>query len=411
MSKTLRFGVLTALFSASTILAGAQTDRFAYAVTDATKEGFNWSVLRKIDLATGEYSAVLFNGVDATQPVYDAVTKKAVAQTPDARWGTALQAPFSTGVAAAAYDPTHDRIYFTPMFIDQLRYIDLKTMKVYYVTNKAFTGLGNMHNDEGKCITRMVITPDGDGYAISNDGKTFIKFTTGKNTQVTLLGSLVDDPANSGISVHNRCSSFGGDMIADNEGNLYVISARNHVFKVSTETKVATHLGAIQGLPGTFTTNGAVVNADGNLVLCSAVDGTGSFVVSPKDWSAQVFSKGTFHSSDLANSNYLATRKNPNAIETITGVKANLSDNIRVYPNPVTNNLFTMQFTKVPAGDYTLVLTDANGKSVQRRRVSVTMDNQIQQVSLPAANSKGFYLVQLLDNRAKAVYEQKILVQ
>jgi hypothetical protein len=410
MNKNLRFGVLAALFAGSTILAEAQ-ERFAYAITDATKEGFNWSMLRKIDLNTGEYSAVLFNGLEASTTAYDAATKKPLTLAPDARYGNALNIPFSTGVAAAAYDPTHDRIYFTPMFIDQLRYIDLKTMRVYYVTGASFTGKGNMHNVEGNCITRMVITPDGTGYAISNDANTFIQFSTGKDPKITQLGSLVDDPANSGISVHNRCSSFGGDMISDNDGNLFVVTARNHVFRVSVESKVATHLGAIQGLPAAFTTNGAVVNADGNLVVCSAVDGSGSYTVSPKDWSAQLFAKGSFHSADLANSNYLATRRNPNTIDLIRQPAANLNDKIRVYPNPVTNNLFTLQFTQVPAGDYTLQLTDVNGKTIQQRRIAVTLDSQVQQVSLSKANSRGFYLVRLLDNSGKGVFEQKILVQ
>jgi hypothetical protein len=392
-------------------MAHAQNERFAYAITDATKEGFNWSVLRKIDLNTGEFGPVLFNGLESSTAIFDASSKKQLNLQPDARYGNSLNIPFSTGVAAAAYDPQHDRIWFTPMFIDQLRYIDLKTMKVYYVSDKAFTGLGSMHNNEGKCITRMVITPDGTGYAISNDGNTFLRFTTGKKTEVTNLGALVDDPTNGTVSVHNRCSSFGGDMIADNEGNLFMISARNMVFKVSTENRVATLVATIQGLPGSFTTNGAVVNADGNLVVTSAIDGSGTYVVSPKDWSAQVLKNGAFHSSDLANSNYLATRRNPSVIETISGVKANLSDNIQVYPNPVTRNRFSMQFTKVPSGDYTLQLTDVHGKTIQNRRVSVSMDNQVQEVGLAQTNARGFYLVRLVDNTGKSVYEQKILVQ
>ncbi|GAB4093767.1 T9SS type A sorting domain-containing protein [Flaviaesturariibacter terrae] len=411
MNKNLRTGVFAAILAGSFFSASAQSERFAYAITDATKEGFNWSVLRKIDLNTGEYSPVLFNGVDASAPVFDAVSKKQLSLSPDSRFGNTLNIPFSTGVAAAAYDPTHDRLYFTPMFIDQLRYIDLKTMKVYYVADKAFTGLGNMHNQEGKCITRMVITPDGTGYAISNDGNTLIRFTTGKNTQVTVLGALVDDPANGTVSVHNRCSSFGGDMIADNEGNLFVISARNYIFRVSPENRVATLVGSIQGLPASFTTNGAVVNDEGNLVVCSAVDGSGSYVVNPKDWSAQLLKGGSFHSSDLANSNYLATRKNPNTIDLINKPVSNYNDRIQVYPNPVTNNVFTMQFTKVPAGDYSLQVTDANGKTIQTRRITVTMDSQVQQVALGRVSGKGFYLVRLLDNTGKGVYEQKILVQ
>src|SRR5678810_988115 len=114
----------------------AQNDRFAFAITDLQSTGSGWNALRKLDLKSGEFTTVLLNGSDATMP---------------------------------AYDEKNNRLYFTPMFIDQLRYIDLKTMKVYYVTDQAFTKLGSMHNDEAKVISRMVINPDGTGYAISND--------------------------------------------------------------------------------------------------------------------------------------------------------------------------------------------------------------------------------------------------
>lgn len=52
--------------------------------------------------------------------------KKEIKLQTDARWGDLLQAPFATGVAAAAFDKKHNRLYYTPMFVDQLRYIDLR---------------------------------------------------------------------------------------------------------------------------------------------------------------------------------------------------------------------------------------------------------------------------------------------
>ncbi|HYH16105.1 MAG TPA: hypothetical protein VD794_12835, partial [Flavisolibacter sp.] len=211
MRRTLPLFLLsTLLFSANSIYA--QNDRFAYAVTDVGDKGSGWNALRRLDLRTGQYSDLLFNGTDEKAVAYDATTRQKVEPKVDARYGTMLNAPFSTGVAAAAYDRKHNRLYFTPMFIDQLRYIDLKTMKVYYVTDQALSNAGDLQTGDGKCITRMVIAPDGYGYAISNNGEIFIRFTTnGKKTQIEQLGKLVDDPANNGISIHNRCSSFGGD--------------------------------------------------------------------------------------------------------------------------------------------------------------------------------------------------------
>jgi len=412
MGRILRFAFFPTLLLSAAVVQ-AQNDRFAYAITDVTAEGSGWNALRKLNLQTGEYSTVLLNGTDAKTAVYNAATKKEIIQTEDARYGNMLQAPFSTGVAAAAYDKRTNRLYFTPMFIDQLRYVDLKTMKVYYVTDAAFSGSGNMHNDEGKCITRMVIAPDGTGYALSNDGNTFVQFTTGKKHTIKQLGALVDDPSNNGISVHNRCSSFGGDMIADDKGNLIILSARNHAFTVNVETKVAKHLGAINGLPANFTVNGAVVDGDGNLLVSSAMSSKAYYVVNPKSWDASIYSAGSvFRASDLANSNFLATgAKANNTIEAITVKNAPYNNLIQVYPNPVTTNNFTLQFAKVPVGDYTVELMDVMGRRVYQKQVTVGNEYVTQPISLTGANTKGVYLVKVSDKAKKSVFEQKLLIQ
>lgn len=418
--KNMRKPLPYALFSAALLLAGsanvhAQTDRFAYAITDLTREGSSWNALRKLDLQTGQYSDVLLNGTDTKLAVYDASTKKGLALQPDAKWGTLLQTPFSTGVAAAAFDKRHNRLYFTPMFADQLRYIDLKTMKVYYVTGQPLTGLGDMHNDEAKIITRMVIAPDGSGYAINNDGTSFVKFSTGKKPKIEQLGSLVDDPANNGISVHNRCSSFGGDMIADDAGNFYIISARNNVFKVNVENKVATHLGAIKNLPANFTVNGAVVDGDGALLVSSAVDGKSYYSVNVKDWTATPFegAASIFRSSDLANSNFLSTSpKNKTTEIAVTArPEEKFSKLIAVYPNPVTTSHISVQFNKVPQGDYVVELLDVLGRSVTARKLTINNETQVQPLSISKGSAKGVYMVKVYDINNQSVFTQKVVVQ
>ena len=415
MRRALPSAILSAAFSlVTTATLHAQNDRFAYAITDLTKDGAGWNVLRKLDLQTGQYSDVLLNGADPKLTVYDALSKKQLILQPDARYGKLLQTPFSTGVAAAAYDKTHNRLYFTPMFADQLRYVDLKTMKVFYITGQSFTGAGDMHNDEAKIITRMVIAPDGYGYAINNDGTSFIRFSTGKKPKIEQLGTLVDDPANNGISIHNRCSSFGGDMIADNEGNFYILSARNIVFKVNVESKVATYLGSIKNLPTNFTVNGAVVDGDGNLLVSSAIDSKSYFVVNPKDWTAVAYSgaPSVFRSSDLANSNFLSTaRKNNTEITTIPRAEEKFSKLIAVYPNPVTTNRISVQFNKVPQGDYTVELTDVIGRSVMQRRITINNEVQVQPLSLSEGSAKGVYMVKVYDAGKQSVFTQKVVVQ
>lgn len=415
MRRALPLALLAAGFTLASTFTYAQNDHFAYAITDLTKEGAGWNALRKIDLQTGQYSNVLLNGIEQNTAVYDAVSKKQLTLQADARYGTALQTPFSSGVAAAAYDKKHNRLYFTPMFIDQLRYIDLRTMKVYYVTDQPFTKKGNMHNDEGKIITRMVIAPDGNGYAISNDAQTFIRFTTGRTTKIEQLGLLVDDPANGSISVDNRCSSWGGDMISDDKGTLYILTARNSVFKVNTENKVATYLGNIKGLAPTFTVNGAVVDGDGKLLVSSAVDATSYFTVDPQNWTATAYTLpgGMYRSSDLANSNYLSTTKRPTTTEitTISRPEEKFSKQITVYPNPVTENRVVLQFHKVANGEYTIELNDVLGRSVKQQKITINAEDQTQVLTINKGDARGIYLVKVLDNSKQSVFTQKVVVQ
>jgi hypothetical protein len=315
-----------------------------------------------------------------------------------------------------AYDKKNNRLYFTPMFIDQLRYVDLKTMKVYYVTDQSFSKLGSMHNDEGKIITRMTINPDGTGYAVSNDANTFIKFTTGKKLQITQIGSLVDDPSNGGVSIHNRCSSWGGDMIADDEGNLYILSSRNSVYKIDVETKAAKLLGYIQGLPQDFTTNGAVVTAEGKILVSSAVNGNGYFLVDPKDWKATLYESknGIFRSSDLANSNYLQTKpKNNTPSEIVTRKAPDLvtPSKVSIYPNPVTNNQFTLQFGKIAAGNYNVELTNVMGQVIMQKTVNVQAEDQVETISIKSTVARGVYLVKVVGADKVSILNQKLVVQ
>ncbi|MBD0377363.1 MAG: hypothetical protein ICV51_17260, partial [Flavisolibacter sp.] len=114
-------GMLPSLLAATTLIlltttVNAQKDRFAYAITDLTKDGSGWNALRKLDLQTGEYSTLLLNGADQKAAAYDPLTKKQLALQPDAKWGSLMQTPFGTGVAAAAYDKKHNRLYYTPMY-------------------------------------------------------------------------------------------------------------------------------------------------------------------------------------------------------------------------------------------------------------------------------------------------------
>ena len=402
----------------TSLVSAQQADRFAYSTTDIQGQNGNWSFLRKLNLQTGEYSEILLNGNDISYLAYDATTKKQfTAPLNDVHYGNAINAAFGTGVAAIAYDKNNNRLYYTPMFIDQLRYVDLKSMKVYYLADQGFTGKPQKSSDQGNIVTRMVIAADGNGYAMTNDGMQLIRFTTGKKLQITDMGALVDDPSNKNISVHNSCSSFGGDMIADDDGNLYVFTARNNVYKVNIESRVATYLGPVSGLPGGFTINGAVVNEKNQVIVGSAMESASYFVVDTKTLAATPFTIiGTvWHSSDLANSNLLASGNKSKAATAdliSRNMPANTGDGrINIYPNPITNNQFTIQFNDFEPGNYTVQITDVTGRQLMQQVVNVGGDNQSQTIRLSSSAARGVYLVKVSDPASKAVFSTKIVVQ
>lgn len=407
--------LLSLLTISSLAIQAQQTDRFAYAVTDV-RQGANWSFLRQLNLQTGQFSDVLLNGSDFKQVAYDAATKKEITSFTDVKgMGFNTQPAFSSGVAAMAFDKQHNRLYYTPMFIDQLRYIDLKTMKVYYVADKVFSGHPQKSPDQGNIITRMVIASDGFGYAMTNDATQLIRFSTNKKLEIQDLGTVVDDPANKGVSVHNSCSSYGGDVIADDDGNLYVFSARNHVFKVNLESKVATHLGTINGLPAGFTVNGAAVMEDNSVLVASAMTAGSYFTVDLKSLTASSYTiSGTvWQSSDLANSNLYKSGKQPaTAPDMLSRGGTDITDGkISIFPNPVTDNQFVIRLNGLDAGNYTIQVTDVTGRQLIQQAINISGDNQVQRIRLEENTAKGVYLVQLSNTAGKTVYSAKIVVQ
>lgn len=401
--------LLTTLISAQ-----QQASKTAYTMTDIPQQNGNWVYLRILDMETGTFSGSLLNGTAEKMIAYDAATKKPITDFGVNKMGFNQQPAFSSGVAAIAFDSKHSRIYYTPMFIDQLRYYDIKSQQVYYLT-VPFTNSPMKASNQGNIITRMVFASDGYGYAMTNDATQLLRFTTNKKPEIVDLGALVDDPASKGMSIHNSCSSFGGDMIADDDGNLYVFSARNHVFKVNIESKVATYLGTVSGLPNGFTINAAAVNENNQVLVGSAVESASLFIVDVKTLAATPYKiNGTvWHTSDLASSNLYESGNKPkgNTIDLITDGNVVNDSRISIFPNPVTNNQFTIQFAIEEPNTYTLQVTDMMGRQLQQQVVNVGAYNQTQVVKLNPSTAKGMYLVKVTDASNKAVYSTKIVLQ
>lgn len=439
-----------------------------YAITAIEKGGRSWKEVRQIDVASGEDIKTIYDSKQEAEPL-NARTGKAVEKTDVSksktttttftstysqrkvvnldqvldkannnhnnsyarvivvRHNTLTYQPFSTNSAALAYDNKHERLYYTPMNINQLRYIDLKSGKIYFFEDEELVTGRQMH-DVSKQITRMVIASDGNGYALTNDGNNLIRFTTGKKPTITDLGSLTDDVANKKYSIHSR-GGYGGDIIADASENLYLITANRNVFKINIESKVATHLGTIKGLPAGFSTNGAMVEEGSKVIIASSESTIGYYRFDLNTLEAEKISSGSnvYNASDLANGNLAFDKKKKQKNEEATPVKQtevtdaiakkgqqeelSLKNGISVYPNPVTDGMVRLSFSEQPAGKYRVQLLDMSGRLITTKEVNINSVAQIEEFRFPELSVKGNYLLRITNELNKVNVTNKIVVQ
>ena len=385
----------------------------AYAITSEKQGQFVWTEVKLIDLNTGQVIRSVFENNRSAYNVFNARTGNSIQVKDEKGVVTNKQKqPFSTFSAACAYDKKHNRLYYTPMFINELRYIDLgaKSPKLYYFEGENLSKATNL-NDEANHITRMVIAADGNGYALSNDAKHFVKFTTGKKPQIIDLGSLQDDPKNGRVSVHNRCTSWGGDMVADASGNVYMMSAYHSIFKIDVRNKIATYLGGIKGLPDKFTTNGAVIDNEGNLIVSSANSTDGYYRVNMTDWTAIKISNGNrvFNASDLANGNLAFETKQERV--PVFQRPTPTDSKISIYPNPVTEGSFRVSFDSKEIGRFDIQLVDLLGRRIATKTVAIANEGQVVEFPVNEKLSKGLYMVKVLNNDKRTVRTEKIIIE
>ena len=257
----------------------------------------------------------------------------------------------------------------------------------------------------------MVLGSDGNGYAITNNGNHFIRFTTGKNVIITDLGSLVDK-ANNAISVHTQAVSWGGDMVADDAGSLYLFTVAGHVFTINPETKEAAFVGTITNLPKAFSVNAAAVNKEGNVTVASSTDAHNYFSVNMKTLEATPItaSDNFYNASDFANSNLLVTEKSSIAkTNTIDIVKSD--EVVNVYPNPVKNKLISLYFNGSLQGKHALEVVDVSGKRIALKTVELSGKSTSQTIQLPQSTTAGMYIVHVLNWSNNKVFTGNVVVE
>lgn len=398
MKKT----ILPIIFFASFTSLNAQQKTFAF--TAETKAGYQWTALRVLNTNQTEFKETLLSS-----NLTKSITILPNASDANRQTSTNSITVTGNGVAATAFDKATNRLYFSEMMGNQLKYIDLSKTEptVAVLANEAFS-TGNKVG-ENNVITRMAFASNGVGYALTNDGKNFIQFTTGNNATIKNLGALRDSKENTTISLHTQCTSWGGDMIGDVYGNLILITMRNHIFKINVNNLEATYIGSIKNLPAQFTTNGAVATEDGNILVASANNAATMYKVNVGTLEAEpVILKGDlFNVSDMANENLVYQSRGVNNNSVLTTRVENV---VKVFPNPITNKQLNLQFTQPLQGNYTVAITDVSGKLVQTTSINLNGEGH-RNLRLDKAAGKGLYMIRLVDENGKAVLNQKLVVQ
>ncbi len=339
-----------------------------------------------------------------------------------------LRSPMGGAVACMAYDAKTNRLFYVPQHLSELRYMDLNQSdpSFTYLDNQSLNLL-HSKDDVANQITRMTIGADGFGYALSNDGEHLIKFSTAGTPVIQDLGVLVDKPTN-GIFVRSSCTSWGGDMVADASGNLILITQSNYVFRISLPGKVAEYVGLISGVPQGFTSNGAAVDENGDLILsCGSCLGNGGFVPFYKitNWTNLVASAvpdnipGIGNISDMASSNLLFQK---NAGTTPAALAPAFSQTqepeklalptYTIYPNPVTSLKFRIKTNNITdKGEYRMIVVDVSGRAVMEEKMTLGSKSNLSSFTFPTNEARGIYTVLIVDIFNRTVYSQQLIVQ
>ncbi|HEU4555788.1 MAG TPA: T9SS type A sorting domain-containing protein [Chitinophaga sp.] len=380
--------------------AQAQQKSAAYAITADSMGGLNWNVMRVIDINSGS-----------------ALNQLGKAPAPPA---AALQAKVNANagrVAACAFDKATHRLFFATMQTNQLYAVNLNTAgsTPFKVADLSFNDPFVSHPEENN-ITRMTIGADGNGYALTNDaGHLFVFATTGQQVRFRDLGPLKDAAANGTNSIHALCTGWGGDMIADKYGFLYVINVYNRVFKIDISKMEATYMGAIQGLPAGFYTNGAAVNDDGQVMLGCSTTSKGYYQFDMGTMTAAALPdlhNDVYNASDLASGNLLFQDNNTEPVAIAPEKMDVNSSDISIWPNPVPvqGNTFNVAFNSLDKGDYIIQLVDMDGKVVTSKPVKLGSKRQTIAVNYGSGISGGLYVVKVLNSSNVTQTARKIFI-
>ena len=408
-----KFLPITIVLFVLTAANGFSQSKKFFAVTGEQYGSVNWIAFRQFDLDNGATIKTLYVPAQTNEVIYDALTASPLANTSDATKNVNPQACGCMNnrmVAAIAYDALNNRLYYTPMMGNQLRYLDLNgdKPKSYAVTTQLLKNFSNQPG-EASIITRMCFAANGFGYALTNDNEHLIRFSTKKQSDITDLGNLIDARTNGENSVKVQFKSWGGDLIADANGALYLFAMQRGIFKINPVTKVATYLGNIQNMPEDYTVNAAMSIGGADVIIASSTNTSTYYRVDLNTLQATALNTGSakvYNVSDFANATLaFDNNKNVSSVSATTLTKST----VNIYPNPVTTHSFYLELNNFSKGKYTVELSQLQGKKILQHEINIS-GSLTEKINLPAGIASGAYLIKIMNGKGESVYTDKIIV-
>jgi hypothetical protein len=284
---------------------------------------------------------------------------------------------FNPLTASLAFDSSTNQLVAIPMNESKLTVVDGSTNQIstFDLSNVVMIS----PCDEGTYFTRMT-SLDGKVYALNNQGSDLVEFDI-TSKKAKNLGSVT-------FPTDEKLSIFGGDLIANSNGNLVLISVNGSVFEINLASRNASLLGKISGIPSDYTINGVSVNSDGTIRLANA-QGKGRYTVSLDNLKA-VYQGNDVPTYDLASD---------------VKIEESLNELI-LFPNEVTNGILNVKNLK-NTNEVTLVIYDLFSNQVFSKKQIL---NDTQQIASFNVNLKpSIYLAKVINKNGKELIAKKII--
>jgi len=362
-----------ALFFISIMAAGTYANaQDITAVTGLTKGKIEFQDFRKIDLNNLNAQNVLVSKTDNISLISD----------------NGKTCNCSKYIAAMTTNQAGD-VFFIPMTQSRLMSINTASKNgTFFNIEKSALDTKN----QATYFARMTTAPNGFMYALNNNGTELLKISsTGTIQNLGSVDSFIREIKNLG----NETFAYGGDMIADAFGNLYIISAAGNIFKLNPDNLNTSFIGKIKGLPEKYTVNGAAVDKNGNVVLATTSE-FGFYVLNFDTLEAKFAADYAFPVYDLASSNFLKQNQADNLI----------TSDYSLYPTIVKNNELNIVSKTNENTILNVSVWSLNNKQVYSNTVSVKAIGDYK-INLNGALQPGIYVLKATNQNGAEVINTK----